>query len=222
MKIGMLGLLFVWLHSAAFATDLPVRFFSSADKTKPLIFYISGDGGWNAFSTSLVQSLNGQGFPVVGLDAKSYFWNRKTPEQIAQDVNALLQQYSNEWKDKGVVLIGYSLGADVVPFVQTRLPKNILPYLKTTLLLSPSERTDFEVHLLDAFTSSSHALPVMAEINQLTKPVTIFFGSDEKTDYAKAITSKTVHIVTLDGGHHYNNDASTVAKELVNAMAHTK
>jgi len=222
MKLGILGLLVVWLHSAAFAADLPVRFFNSADKTKPLVFYISGDGGWNNFSTSLVQSLNQQGFPVVGLDAKAYFWDRKTPDQTAQDVATLLQQYSAQWEKNGVVFIGYSFGADVMPFVQSRLPKPILQSLKTTLLLSPSERTDFEVHLLDAFTSSSHALPVMPEINQLTKPVTLFFGSDEKTDYAKAITSKTVHVITLDGGHHYNNDGATLAKQLINAVERSK
>src|SRR5438309_9001508 len=164
MKWGVFALLFLALHSATIAADLPVHFLSSTDKTKPLLFYISGDGGWNKFSTSLIQSLNQQGFPVVGLDAKTYFWDRKTPEQTAQDVAALLLQYGKEWQENGLVFIGYSFGADVMPFAQTRLPKTILQHLKTTLLLSPSERTDFEVHLLDAFTSS-HSLPVMEEIN---------------------------------------------------------
>lgn len=217
MKILLIGLV---LCKAA-AADLPVRFFGSADKTKPLLFYISGDGGWNHFSTALVQSLNAQGFPVMGLDAKAYFWDRKTPEQTAQDVTALLQQHSSEWSTNGLVFIGYSFGADVLPFIQTRLPKNVLQHLKITLLFSPSERTDFEVHLLDLFISSQ-AFPVMPEINQLTKPVTIFFGSDEKTDYVKAVTSKKVQVRTLTGGHHYNNDAALLTQQLVNAIERAK
>ena len=214
MKIKMLTLLLVWMHGVVPAPNLPVRFFSSTDKTKPLLFYISGDGGWNNFSTSLVQRLNSLGYPVIGLDAKSYFWSRKTPEQTTQDVVTLLQQHTDLWKGNGVVMIGYSFGADVMPFVETRLPKTIGQQLKTTLLLSPSERTDFEVHLLDVLTSASHSFPVMQEINQLTKPVTVFFGEDENAGYSKKISSKNVRVVTLNGGHRYNNDADALSKQL--------
>jgi len=208
------------LQPFAVATDLPVRFLSSADKTKPLVFYISGDGGWNNFSNALLQSFNRQGFPVVGLDAKTYFWNRKSPEQTAQEVASLLEEYHAEWRQRALVFIGYSFGADVMPFVQTRLPKAILQHLKATLLISPSEHTDFEVHLLDLFSGSSRdSFDVMEEITKLTQPVTLFFGADEKTEYAKPLASKGVAITTLAGGHHYNNDMEALTTELIKHMA---
>lgn len=204
------------LHHAAAATDLPVRFLNGADAKKPLIFYITGDGGWNSFSTSLLQSLNQQGFAVAGLDAKNYFWNRKTPEQAAHDIAGLLLRYSNIWSQRGLVFIGYSFGADVMPFIQARLPKNILQHLKTTVLLSPSEGTDFEVHLLDIL-SDRGRFRVREEINKLTSPVTLLFGAGEKPDDAN-ILSKNVHIITLAGGHHYNNDTKTLTATLMRSM----
>ena len=214
----ILFLFLLLLSKVSFAADLPVRVFNSADKSRPLIFYISGDGGWNNFSTSLVQGFIQQGFPVIGLDAKAYFWDRKTPEQATQDIVALLMQYNNLWKTNGIVLVGYSFGADVVPFIQARLPVSVVQHVSNTLLLSPSERTDFEVHVLDMFTSSSHSFDVMAEINKWNKPVTVFFGADEDSNYKKALTSKTARVVVLAGGHHYSSNMPLLTKELLASM----
>src|SRR5678809_1682996 len=60
-------------------TSLPLSLYASADTAKPLIFYISGDGGFNKFSTSFMQSLNKEGYAVIGLNAKDYFWKKKKP-----------------------------------------------------------------------------------------------------------------------------------------------
>ena len=218
MKQTRILFLFLLLSNVSFAADLPVRVFNSANKSRPLIFYISGDGGWNNFSTSLVQGFIQQGFPVIGLDAKAYFWDRKTPEQATQEIAALLMQYNNLWKGTGIVFIGYSFGADVVPFIQTRLPVSVVQHVSNTLLLSPSERTDFEVHVLDLFTSSSHSFNVMAEINKWNKPVTVFFGADEDSNYKKALTSKTARVVVLAGGHHYSSNMPLLTKELLASM----
>jgi len=38
---------------------------------KPVLFYISGDGGWNKFSNAFIQNLNGKGYEVVGLNARN-------------------------------------------------------------------------------------------------------------------------------------------------------
>lgn len=219
-RTRILIVLLLVLCKVATAAELPVKIFNGTDKTKPLLFYISGDGGWNGFSMSLVQSLNQQGFTVIGLDAESYFWTRKTPEQAAQDVTSLLMQHSSQWNQNGMVLIGYSLGADVLPFIQTRLPQALVQHIQKTVLLSPSERTDFEVHLLDAFTSAKHAYPVMDEINKWQKPVTIFFGADEDSTYKKALTSKTIHVITVAGGHHYSSAIASITTLIAKEIQH--
>src|SRR5216110_2529670 len=104
------------LVSSSQKTVLPLSFHSNADTTKPLIFYISGDGGFNKFSTSFMQSLNKEGYAVIGLDAKDYFWNKKRPQEAATAIEEVLNGSNKEWKKKNIVLIGYSFGADVSPF----------------------------------------------------------------------------------------------------------
>lgn len=53
----------------------------------------------------------------MGLDWLRYFWNERTPHSTAADVDRIVQHYLAAWEKKEVVLIGYSQGADVLPFV---------------------------------------------------------------------------------------------------------
>ena len=79
------------------------------------MFYISGDGGFNKFSTSLMQNLNRQGYAVIGLNAKEYFWKKRTPKEAAGSIESVINE--SALKQKNIVLIGYSFGADVAPFM---------------------------------------------------------------------------------------------------------
>ena len=66
-----------------------------------------------------MQSLNKEGYAVIGLDAKDYFWNKKRPQEAATASEEVLNGSNKEWKKKNIVLIGYSFGADVSPFMLT-------------------------------------------------------------------------------------------------------
>ena len=83
ITISFILLLGIFNILPAQKTSLPLSLYASTDTTKPLIFYISGDGGFNKFSTSFMQSLNKEGYAVIGLDAKDYFWNKKKPQEAA-------------------------------------------------------------------------------------------------------------------------------------------
>jgi len=57
---------------AAQANDLPVKERKMTSE-KPLVFYISGDGGLNNFSTGLCKNINTAGYEATALNAKIYF-----------------------------------------------------------------------------------------------------------------------------------------------------
>src|SRR6185312_10421067 len=76
--------------SAVMAEKFPVTEWVTSSHDKPLIFYLSGDGGLNKFSTALCETLHGKGYDVIALNSKSYFWDKKTPEQTATDINNYL------------------------------------------------------------------------------------------------------------------------------------
>ena len=137
--------------STAFAQNFPVKEWTAVTHDKPVIFYITGDGGFNTFSTGLCESLNKKGYDVFALNAKSYFWNKKTPEQAATDINDYLLKKIAGRKNQQVVLIGYSFGADVLPFIVNRLSKSIYENVIASFLMAPSGSTDFEIHWSDIF-----------------------------------------------------------------------
>src|SRR5438067_1945022 len=133
-------LLLLSIHAFTQTKDLPIEALKGNDPAKPLLLYISGDGGWNKFSTSLVNTLNKQGYPVISLNARSYFWTKKKPQQAADDISRALDKYMKEWKTATIVLIGYSFGADVAPFVQTHFRGSLAENIKHTILMSPSRK----------------------------------------------------------------------------------
>src|SRR6266850_613052 len=129
--------------------SLPLYEVQAIRAPKGLIFYITGDGGWNSFSKDLCTSLAAKGFDVVALDAKKYFWNERNPDAFTSDMSAVVTHYQDKWAVNDWILLGYSFGADVAPFALSRLDKKTRGLPKACLLLHPSTSTDFEVKVLD-------------------------------------------------------------------------
>ena len=196
--------------------SLPLSQYSSSDTTKPLIFYISGDGGFNKFSTSFMQSLNKDGYAVIGLNAKDYFWNKRKPGEAAAAVEEAINGTNKEWKKKNIVLIGYSFGADVAPFILTRFSTTLTNKVNHLVLLSPSPKTDFEIHVLQMFGwGKDEGESVPAEVNKISKPVTIVVGDDENEFPFNELTIKNKQIIKMRGGHHYDGDVDALCKQVV-------
>jgi len=207
-------------------TSLPLSVYTSADTIKPLIFYISGDGGFNKFSTSFMEALNNQGYAVIGLNAKSYFWTKKNPQDASTAIEASINDANKQWsqkipseKKKSIVLIGYSFGADVAPFMFTHFSQSLRGKISHVILLSPSPKTDFEVHVLQMLglgKNSGESVP--AEINKITRPVTFIVGDDEKEFPFSELTIKTKQIVKMPGGHHYDGDVDALYKKIISLI----
>jgi len=195
---------------------LPLSFYASTDTTKPLIFYISGDGGFNKFSTSFMKSLNKEGYAVIGLNAKDYFWDKKKPVEAASAIEQAINESNKEWNKKKIVLIGYSFGADVSPFMLTHFSPAFSNKVSHLILLSPSAKTDFEIHVLQMFgwgKETGESVP--AEINKIVKAVTIIVGDDENEFPFDQLTIKNKQIIKMPGGHHYDGDVTALCKQVV-------
>lgn len=195
--------------------NLPLQYTDNTDTSKPLIVYISGDGGMNSFTSSLIKSLNKKGYAVLALDAKDYFWHKKDPQDFASAMSLSINNYLNSKKRNGFILLGYSFGADVSPFLVTRLPSSLRSKCKEVMLLSPSTNTNFEIKVLDMLGwGSSKGKNVVNELNKVNAPVVLFFGSDEKDFPLNEITIKK-QVVIMEGGHHYDNNIDDLASKIV-------
>ncbi len=211
-------LLQVLFSSKIIAQNFPVKEWASATHDKPIIFYISGDGGFNKFSTALCLSLNKKGYDVCALNARSYFNYKKTPEQTTDDVKIFLNNKTEGRKNKQVIFIGYSFGADVLPFILNRLPKNILDNTKVSFIMASSGNTDFEIHWSDIFGGSTKRnMDVVTEINKLNVDnLVIINGSDEKDFAFNKISLKKYTHEVLPGGHHFDGDTEEITNVILN------
>ena len=218
MKKILLPLISTLMVLTTFAqiNNLPVKEWSSSSQT-PFVIYISGDGGFNTFSTELCTAINKAGYSITAVSAKSYFWDKKTPEQTATNISAYLEKQFKNRKNQQLVLAGYSFGADVMPFIVNKLSDSIKMKLVTVVMLSPSTSTDFEVHWSDIFGyNKKRSMGVAAEMNKMgsVKTVTIF-GSDEGEFPVKNINLKNYSTETLSGGHHFDGNTDEVAKTMM-------
>jgi type IV secretory pathway VirJ component len=185
-------------------SKLPVSLVTSSKTSgDELVLYLTGDGGWNNFSQKLANEYAAAGVPVVALNSMKYFWSKKSPEESAADIAALLNQYLGLWKKKSVLLCGYSFGADVMPFIFNKLPADLKSKVSRIQLLSPSAYTDFEIHVSYLFISKK--MNVASEVQKINKPVLCYYGVRESDKPLKDIEMPNFKMVILNGDHHYEN-----------------
>lgn len=208
-------LILFFVQNQIFAqTDLPIDTLMSKDMSKPLVFYISGDGGFNSFSKTFMKQWNSAGYPVVALNSRSYFFRAKQPDIAAKAIADLLAHYVAAWKRNNIILIAYSFGADVLPFIQTRLPQALQSRIAHTVLLSPSRTTDFEVHLFYGKSGSS----VPAEINKLNNPILLVYGDKESDVPVAEIKNPKLTSLRFGGDHHYDDNVDNLVAQIVKRL----
>jgi type IV secretory pathway VirJ component len=205
------------------STDLPLILLPvTRNDSLPLLVFISGDGGWTSFDQGVCEKLVEKGIPVIGLDAQKYFWEARAPDVTAAELTKVIHHYLAAWNKKSFVLCGYSFGADVIPFMVTRLPGDLKYMIKSVVMMSPDTKGDFEIHVADMLSlgSSSDKYNVLAEVKKSSalSHISCIFGKDEESETPKLFKASGAEIKLLPGSHHYNNDLGTLAQEIINSF----
>lgn len=173
---------------------------------------ISGDGGWAKIDKSISDGLSALGIPVVGLNALEYFWTKRDPDALARDVATVIESYAARWKTPNVVLIGYSRGADVLPFAVSRLPEPVRKHVILVALLSPSKSATFEFKVADWF-KDRNGVPTRPEIDKMRGTKTIcVYGTDDRETVCTDVDVHVAHPIALAGSHHFDRDYDALAK----------
>lgn len=180
---------------------------------------VSGDGGWASIDKQLAEELAGEGIPVVGLDSLHYFWQRRTPEESAKDLSRILEYYFQAWNKQSVLLIGYSRGADVLPFMTNRLPAPLRQRVKLIALLGVERHVDFEFHLSDWIPGGGDKPPyqTLPEVQKLASfKLMCFYGEDEIDSLCTQLDAKQFQLIKMPGGHHFGGDYQSLARKILN------
>lgn len=201
-------------------SDLPV--IEVAAQGTPMDVYailMSGDGGWAGLDKDVAAALAAKGIAVVGVDSLRYFWSPRKPEGLAADIDRLIRYYSTHWNKKRVLLIGYSQGANVLPFVLNRLPDAALKQVALAVPMGLEEKAAFEFHLTN-WVGASGDMPILPEIEKLAdrRQMLCIHGEDEKDSLCAKLDSKNYRVAMLPGGHHFNGAYDKLAELIVEAI----
>lgn len=195
--------------------NMPLTLIPAAKKNNlPLVFMISGDGGWTSFDQTLAESLAAKGLSVLGLDAQKYFWKAKSPDNTSAEISKAINHYKEQLGKESFILAGYSFGASIVPFVANRVPATLKSQLKGVISLSPDVTADFEIHLIDLlnFGSSKDKYDVISEIKRVNgvTPISIF-GSGEGNSIKNKFIKSGLKVLTIQGNHHFDKDYDLIS-----------
>jgi type IV secretory pathway VirJ component len=197
--------------------DLPLVEVPAGTAATTLAVIFSGDGGWASLDREVGEALAKGGIGVVGVNSLSYFWTKRTPDAAADDLARVIRHYRAEWGATRVILVGYSRGADVLPFLASRLPADLRGAVALVALLGPGRTTDFEFHLTDWLGGDDpEALPIAPEVAKLAGlRVLCVQGADEDDSLCPLLDDTQARRFVLPGGHHFGGDYGVIAERIL-------
>ena len=199
-------------------SDLPLVELPAAHPNGKLAIVMSGDGGWRDLDKTIGEQLQKDGVSVVGWDSLRYFWSEKTPEQVSRDLARVLRAYSARWHADSFALIGYSFGADVMPFAYNRLPPAVREKVAIVSLLGFASAADFQVRVTGwlGLPPSDKALKAKPEVDRVPAGlVQCFYGENEEDTLCPALAG-THEVIRTSGGHHFGGGYDVLEKQILN------
>jgi len=199
-------------------SDLPLTEVpATAQETDTFAVMISGDGGWAGLDQGVSGELAAHGIPVVGLNSLKYFWHARNADSTAADVTRIVEQYAARWRKERVLLVGYSFGADVMPFVFNRLPAATQARVASVSMLGLGPGATYEVTVGEWLPGADKkGDPVVPEVARMpTVPRLCIQGAGEDDSSCPQLEKLGVKVRQIGDGHHFGGLAGPIAAAIL-------
>lgn len=179
-----------------------------------LALLLTGDGGWAAFDRDLARELTARSIAVIGFDLQAFLREQKTPDATAAAAWTAIRAYLERWHRTRIIVVGYSRGADLAPFVVRRVPADLAAHVALMTMLAPDTYTRFKVTRMDLIFTHRRPddLPLLPELRALPSVRILCIKTDRPDlsgcDQLAGLDARTL---TIPGGHHFGNDFKRIA-----------
>jgi type IV secretory pathway VirJ component len=181
-----------------------------------LAVVLSGDGGWADLDKQFGIAFQARGVATLGINCLRYFWKPRHPEEVSSNLERALRYYLAAWHKQRLLLVGYSFGANWLPFLVNRLPDDLRKRITLVALLSPGQYANLEIKVGDWIKSNIHrpgALPTQEEAQRMGVPTLCVWGTqDSEPSICPALSGSNVRKLPRPGGHHYDWDYASIEK----------
>lgn len=193
---------------AAAPRTLPLRVLPANGPGRSMAVILSGDGAFAGLANRLADDLRAAGVPTVVWHSASYYWAPRTPEAAAGDLDLVIRHFGDLWQRERVLVVGYSMGADVAPFLLNRLPPETRGRVDGVALLALAHDAVFEFRLRQWWTrSSAPARAVRPELEKLRElRVLCIHGQGDENGACPEMATSGATVVELRGGHRFRGD----------------
>jgi type IV secretory pathway VirJ component len=188
-----------------------------ADRTRALLVFVSGDGGWASIDRGVSGVLSGRGVSVVGLNSQSYFWNERTPDQAGADLARIVDVADS--LHVPVFAGGYSMGAETVPFMVNSWPEaDRRRRISGEVLIAPSKTATFEFKVMNMLFRAKETPYLVADAVKAGHVPTVCLSgkSEAPRDTACNDLGTAAEAVTLPGSHHFDGKYDDVGRAVLN------
>jgi type IV secretory pathway VirJ component len=184
--------------------------------------FLTGDGGWVGLDKGVSAELAKHNIPIVGWDSLKYFWSRRTPEGASHDLDRVLRTYARLWGRRHALLIGYSQGADTLPFMVNRLPDDTHHMVGYTTLLGISDNALWEFKVATWLGSPPKGIPTGPELARWSgSPYLCMYGESDGDAACAQLTGHDGTVLKLAGGHHFDGGYAEIADDILSRMPQT-
>jgi type IV secretory pathway VirJ component len=199
-------------------SDLPLTEVAATHgDSRRLAIMLTGDGGFADLDRGVSDQLSAAGVPVVALSSLRYFWSEQQPAHAARDLERIIDHYLSAWHKDRVLLIGYSFGANVLPFVVPQMSGAYRDRIEALILLGPAPHTSFEIRVADWIPGNEPEGTLVApEIAKLKDMKTLcIYGADETDSLCPLLPPSVARAVEMPGDHHFDDDAAGLGRYIL-------
>ena len=182
------------------------------------VVFLTGDFGFRNFEKAIVHYLNRKNVSVVVVNMKNYFWSEKSPAQLGHDLEFIINQYNRKWSKDKVIFMGYSMGAEVLPFAVNRLDDNHKRQLIDVVLIGPSQKAIFRLKPTDYLFEGKKGTDIFAELLKMKAQKSYIICDDSQSSLCRKNLEGVSDHDFLGGGHHFGRDYLLLSKLIGNRL----
>jgi len=187
--------------------DLPLVEIPPPRLGEPLAIFVSGDGGWRALDRRIAEGLNARGYGVVGLVSPRFFARGRTPEESAYALQRIAEHYTIAWRALKIIVVGYSRGAGVLPFMINRMAPCWRSRIAAVALIGLEPTIGFQL------IATQPEVPVRREVERLRGTrVLCFYGVNERDSLCRQLSPAVITPIAEPGAHHFTGNYDAVAR----------